>query len=191
MISLQVIQQGSMMELSNNSYNYQDLIAEFGQQKLEKRYQVIYDYMKSFIERKGYVDRVTISQSLLNQMIVDYFTDIHRLKDFHAIAYVNYIKIHAYSAYWLLRRKPIQIIQDDSDNLELTFINEAFIVSYIMNFLHENDKDVYILEEDRENYLEFVKNLEYSLKYRAITAQMLETMMEAFIAGRSVEKAKR
>lgn len=147
--------------------------------------------MNSFIERKGYKDKVIISTGLLNQMIVDYFTDIHRLKDFHDIEYVNYIKIHAYSAYWMLKRKPIQIVRDDIDDIGLTFINEAFIVSYIINFLHESEDNIYILEDDREDYLEFVKNLEYSLKYRDITARMLETMIEAFKAGRTVEKAKK
>ena len=177
--------------MSKISYSYQELISDFGEEKIKKRYQVLYDFMKSFIERKGYKGKVSISTGLLNQMLVDYFTDIHRLKEFHDIEYVNYIKIHAYSAYWMLKRKPIQIIEDDADNIELTFVNEAFIVSYIMYFLHESDDNIYILEEDREDYLEFVKNLEYSLKYRDITARMLETMIEAFKAGRTVEKAKK
>lgn len=177
------------MALNNISYSYAELIADFGQEKLEQRYKVIYDYMKSFIERKEYTDKVRISTGLLNQMIVDYFTDMHRLKEFHDIEYANYIKIHAYSAYWLLRRKPIQII-DDTDKT-LAFVNEAFILSYIMNFLHTGEENIYIQEDDREDYLEFVKNLEYSLKYRDITARMLETMLEAFKAGRTSERARR
>ena len=103
MILLQVMKRGNMMALNNISYSYAELIADFGQEKLEQRYKVIYDYMKSFIERKEYTDKVRISTGLLNQMIVDYFTDMHRLKEFHDIEYANYIKIHAYSAYWLLK----------------------------------------------------------------------------------------
>ncbi len=84
-----------------------------------------------------------MSVSLLNQAVIDYFADIDRLKNFHKIDKINYLKVHAYSAYWLLRRKPIQIIQEDEDT-ELAFMNENFVASYLFQFLRGQDYGVVI-----------------------------------------------
>ena len=88
----------------------------------------------------------------------------------------------------MLKRKPIQILEDDTydDNVDLTFINEDFIASYLIHFLNEN-KQVVIKEKDRDDYMEFYENLKYSLRYRLVTSQSLETMLEAYVAGRRFE----
>ncbi len=170
------------------SYDYDEIVKSFGEKKLAKRYDSIETAMSEFIRRFKLENKVKISTCLLNQAIIDYFTDIYRLKDFHKIDKINYIKIHAYSAYWLLKRKPIQILEDDTydDNVDLTFINEDFIASYLIHFLNEN-KQVVIKEKDRDDYMEFYENLKYSLRYRLVTSQSLETMLEAYVAGRRFE----
>ena len=132
---------------------------------------------------------MNIAESVLNQAVVDYFADIHRLKNFHHIEAVNYLKIHAYTAYWILRRKPLQIIQDDSKDVELAFVNERFVASYLLHYLRGDYADVIIAESERLTYFEFVKNLEYYLRYRVVTPQMLETMLEAYQAGISFHKS--
>ena len=49
--------------------------------------------------------------------------------------------------------------------------------------------DIIIAEEERLTYFEFIKNLEYYLRYRTVTPQMLETMLEAYQAGMSFQKS--
>ncbi len=177
------------METIRKSYDYSELVDSFGEDKIKKRYLTMYEYLESFISRNKYENNVIIADSVLNQMIVDYFADIYRLKEFHKISHINFLKIHAYTAYWILRRKPLQIIKDDNENVDLAFVNEDFVASYLLQFLQGEHQNVIILQEDRQDYLEFAKNLKYFLRYRTITPQMLETMLEAYNAGIAFRKA--
>ena len=171
------------------SSSYEELISAFGEDKIVNRYKTIYEYLSSFIERYKYQDYVVISTDVLNQAIVDYFADILRLKQFHGIERINFLKIHAYSAYWILRRKPLQIIKDNEEDPNLAFVNEEFVASYLIRFLVGKDESATIPEELRGDYIDFVQNLKYSLRYRAINAQSLESILCAYNGGRVFEKA--
>lgn len=177
------------MGTESKSYDYSDIIAAFGKDKIENRYETLYEYLSAFIKRHKYVGKVNIAESVLNQAVVDYFADIHRLKNFHNIEAINYLKIHAYTAYWILRRKPLQIIEDDPKDVERAFVNEKFVASYLLQYLRGEHTEVIIIESERLTYFEFVKNLEYYLRYRTVTPQMLETMLEAYQAGLSFQKS--
>lgn len=174
---------------ATTSSSYEILVSEFGEEKIEKRYATIYDYLVSFIERNHYQDNVIISTDVLNQAVVDYFADILRLKQFHGIERINFLKIHAYSAYWLLRRKPLQIIKDDENDANLAFVNEEFVASYLIRFLIGKNDTASIPEESRGDYIDFVQNLKYSLRYRAVNAQSLESVLCAYNGGRVFQKA--
>ena len=177
------------MPTNRKSYDYSELVDSFGQEKIEARYVTLYEYLESFIKRNKYDKNVVIANSVLNQAVVDYFTDIYRLKEFHKIEHINYIKIHAYTAYWLLRRKPLQIVVDNEEDIELAFVNARFVASYLLQFLRGEHEKVVILENDRQDYIEFVKNMEYFLRYRTVTPQMIETMLESYMAGMAFYKA--
>lgn len=172
-------------DIFNLDYKY--LLEEFGEEKIKKRYETIYCYLEDYINRHGLNEDVIISEGLLNQMILDYFVDIYRLKEFHDINKINSTKIHAYSAYWLLRRKPIQIIRPERVTPEYVFVNERFVCGYLMRFLTELDYHVAILKERKQQYVEFIDNLMYFYQYRVNTPQMLETMLMSFQAGRSIQ----
>lgn len=175
--------------MNKSNYDYEEIIEHFGKDKIMERYNTLEKYLENFILRSKYKEQVAISYSLLNQAVIDYFADIDRLKNFHHIDKINYIKIHAYSAHWLLRRKPIQIIQDNVEEIDLAFINEDFVASYLMRFLRGETYGVVIRKKDRLEYDEFVSNLHYVLRYRLVTPQTLETMLEGYIAGRIFERS--
>ncbi len=177
------------MEINNKSFDYNDILASFGERKIEERYSTLYEYLETFIKRHNYESKVVIANSVLNQAIIDYFVDIFRLKSFHQIEIANHIKIHAYTAYWILRRKPLQIIQDDVNDVNLAFVNEKFVASYLIQFTRGEYDKVIILEDERQAYFEFAKNLEYFLRYRYVTPQMIETMLEAYMAGKAFQKS--
>lgn len=189
MMNLRIVRLENTMPMNRKSYDYSELISAFGENKIEKRYSTLYEYLESFIKKHNYTKIVTIAESVLNQVVVDYFADIYRLKEFHKIEHINFLKIHSYTAYWLLKRKPIQIIQDNDEDIELAFVNENFVTSYLLQFLYDERDDVIILPEDRQDYIEFVENLKYYLRYRIVTAQMIETMLEAYKAGIAFHKA--
>jgi len=177
------------MEINQKTYDYSDVLSSFGKDKIEERYISLYEYLESFIKRHKFEGKIHIADSILNQVVIDYFADIHRLKNFHHIEAINYIKIHAYTAYWILRRKPLQILKDNVEEIDLAFANEKFVASYLIQYLRGEDEKVIILESERMAYLEFVKNLEYFLRYRTVTPQMIETMLEAYMAGKSFQKS--
>lgn len=189
MIILRNVRLECIMEMNRKSYDYDELLRAFGEEKITARYETIYEYLTSFVERHEYTKKVVIAESVLNQAIIDYFADVYRLKEFHRIEHINFIKIHAYTAYWLLRRKPIQIIDDCIDDIDLAFVNEKFVASYLLQFLLGEHVNVIILEEDRQDFFEFANNLEYFLRYRTVTPQMLETMIESFQAGKAFYRA--
>lgn len=189
MIKLWNAEELSIMATNKSNYDYEEIIEHFGREKIISRYEAIENLMESFILKYNYQDKVKIADSVLNQAIIDYFMDIHRLKNFHHIDKINYIKIHAYSAYWILRRKPIQIINDNEEDTELAFVNENFVATYLMQFLRGKYKGVIIRKEDRSEYNDFIDNLHYVLRYRTITAQTLETILESYFAGQVFERS--
>lgn len=170
-----------MSEISEK-FDYKKLVDHFGD-RIETHCAYMSEQLALFIKRNGYDEKVNVADSVLFQAIVDYFTDIYRLKTFHGIDKVNAHKIHAYTAYWILRRKPIQIQIDNISDPDLPFLNERFVCSYIVSYLRGNYSDLILSDSDYHNFDSFIKNLEYFLTYRIVTPQMIETMIESFMAG--------
>lgn len=116
--------------------------------------------------------------------VLDYFTDISRLKKFHKIKRTNSFKIIAYELSWLIRRKPLQILQDNEE--KLVYINEKFILSYVMSYFTQlvgfdfYDK----LEEKNRKIIDgYIDSFYYYLKYRNCSSQALEFALLSFGAG--------
>lgn len=170
---------------NSSEFSYKDVLDNFGEKKISERYDSICELLNGFIKRNKYEGKVIVCASIVNQLIIDYFTDLYRLKEFHHIDLANYIKITAYMSYWLARRKPLQIVEDDVNDIELAFCNENFVLSYIMRFLQNDVINIY--DEDGM-YREFVSTLSYTLRYRTLTAQMLELMIEGFMGGKVFQK---
>lgn len=177
------------MAMNSANYDYEEIVNHFGKEKIENRFNTLEEYLNIFIERSKFKDCVKLSYVLLGQAIIDYFADIYRLKDFHDIDKANYVKIHAYSAYWILRRKPIQIMDENPEDVDLAFVNEDFVASYLLQYLRGNNLGVVIKQDDRLEYDEFMKNLKYVLRYRTVTPQMIETILESYAAGRIFERS--
>lgn len=123
--------------------------------------------------------QVQLNRYSLHLMLMDYFIDIGRLKEFHHIEHVNSIKIVSYISYWFLKRKPIQVLSNDD---ELLYINEKFITLYILDFLM-NESRGNILDREELGLVNFRKQLYYCLCYRHFDAQALEMILIAFFGG--------
>lgn len=110
-------------------------------------------------------------------MILDYFTDITRLKEFHQIERVNKDKIFSYEISWFLKRKPIQVLKNDRE--ELVYVNEKFILGILVNHLTEGKIDDF---SGNNILVSFCDILLYYLKYRDCEPKVLEMLIMSFKA---------
>lgn len=159
----------------------QKLIDEFcngRDEKFARRYAAIHADMWNYIKESGYEEKVFVNDMVLGYALVDYFEDIRRLKEFHHVPHINSIKLVAYMAYWLLRRKPMQIVGNEK---ELLYVNERFVLAYVLEFL--NDGQTHILERENRGLKSFRESLFYFFKYRQFNAQALEMIILSFFAG--------
>ncbi len=172
--------------MSYNQSDYQYLIDEFSAEKISSRYSYIENLISDFINKEEIADKVVIDENNLNHMVMDYFADICRLKQFHNIERINEDKITSYTIYWLLKRRVIQVTEDFEES---TFINEKLVLSILQSYLLREDYAKIVPREHKINTDAFYKNFFYSCKYRNIDQQMLELLIIAYRAGRSFQYA--
>lgn len=147
--------------------------------KFQDRFESLYEDINRFIVANELEAKVQLNVLALGYALVDYFEDIRRLKIFHNIDHINSAKIVAYTSYWLLQRKPIQLLIEDKDIL---YVNERFVLAYISDFISQKNKKSILAREEKE-LRSFMETLFYNLKYRILNANMLELSILSFIAG--------
>jgi len=119
-----------MKNLFCEYFSCEDLIKYFGKDKFEKRYNTTLKMMEEFISTNDLSGKVFVDRMTLANVIIDYFSDVKRLKEFHKdIKKINSEKVISYMSYWILRRKPLQIIRNATAyNKDLITINERFVL---------------------------------------------------------------
>lgn len=146
--------------------------------KFKDRYESILIDMNNFINKNGFDDLVIVNEVVLASALIDYFEDVKRLKNFHNVDHINAIKIVSYISFWIIKRKPIQILDNQK---ELVDINERFVLAYIIGFLNNGKGSLF--ERHELGIESFKESLLYFLKFRFIKANTLEIMLIAFFAG--------
>ena len=99
--------------MKNNTYGF--IVDYFTEEKIQSRYAWLYNLMQSYLEAEKIQDKVYISEDILNHVIIDYFVDIYRLKEFQDIETTHDSKIYAYLISWILRHKPLQIPKENAE----------------------------------------------------------------------------
>ena len=168
------------------SEDYSYILDRFTAEVIRDRYSTLYSAMANFILQNGYSNKVQVSSDLLDYVVIDYFVDIDRIVNFHKIEYTSDIKIYAYTAHWILRHKPLQLIVDKSD-VNLCFINEEFASEWLQSYMFSDPTSAPIVKERQPEVDLFVSTLRYAFKYRLITAQNIELILLAFSAGRGYQ----
>lgn len=157
------------------------------QEKIQYLRKMYIDFLEDIKAEKS--SPYCLNQKLLVMAVMDYFTDLVRIKEFHPVSKANVYKRIGYLTYWFLRRKPIQIIHDDSE--VLYDVNERFAVSYIINELLTAMKETNpaidwnecwkkVPDKRKQN---FFQNWLYYLTYRNFDAQSLEFSIMNFEMG--------
>ncbi len=177
-----------MQGISSDFIIADKFLEEFAQKnpKFIQRYVSIYKDLEIFVKQTNMFNHVRIDPLVLGYALFNYFEDIIRLKEFHHVGHVNNIKIVAYTSYWLLRMKPLQVA-DSTENA--IYINERFVLSYILSFF-EKDELGGILERKNQGLKAFTESLFYYLKYRSVNAQIIEMMIIAFFAGQIYQETQ-
>ncbi len=105
--------------MRETALSYDFIVNYFGKDTISGRYKFLYDKMQEYIMAREQQDSLVICEEILHQVVMDYFADVYRLKEFHKIENTNMAKILAYEAYWILRRKPIQMncVSDTAKNI--------------------------------------------------------------------------
>ncbi|MBQ7840464.1 MAG: hypothetical protein IJ390_08290 [Lachnospiraceae bacterium] len=172
-----------MKNIESVYLNYEGLLDEFGEEIIHSRFAFLYKECMEFLKSVHLQDSVRVDEVILMHMVLDYFTDVSRLKRFHHIHHINEIKVISYESFWLLRRKPLQVVKQGQQDDVLAFVNEKFVFSRIAAFLVKNKKNLVLKDGDKKSFLNYLDTLYYFLKYRQYDPQVLELMILGFKAG--------
>lgn len=172
-----------MQNIENTYASYDELIAEFSEEVIQSRISQISQEMIDFLNTYELNSVAYINTMALTHAIMDYFSDIKRLKDYQNIKLVNDIKIKAYETFWLLKRKPIQLKEQIDDDRQL-YVNEKFLLSRLSSFMLGDEYNTPLVDDKAKAYRNFLDTLYYYLKFRRCDAQSLEIMLLAFNAGK-------
>jgi len=136
-----------------------------------------YRVSKEVIKSLGLEDVAVINTDALLRMILCYFADIARVRDFHSIELINESKRYAFGAFWFLKLHPVQITVRDmaGDNTKCAYINERIVLHVIASefMTSSGNKE----KEDQKKL--FLRHLFHHLKYRTYTARTLELTLDA------------
>lgn len=172
--------------MRENCLSYSEVVNYFGNEKIAERYKFLYDKMAAYIRARELEEQLMIHEGVLQQAVMDYFVDIYRMKEFHKIDRADMTKIIAYESYWILRRKPLHACAGAMDT-KLVFANEGFITTLIAHELLLRTGEEPLSQDEEENLIEFLRHLNYHLKYRSYDKQNLELMLYAYQTGRKIE----
>ena len=161
------------------------MVSVVGKEEIESRIRQISGEMLDFLNAMDLSDVAYVHEMALTHAVMDYYSDIQRLKEYQKIERVNEIKIKAYETFWLLKRKPIQIMKQLEDD-KMLYVNEKFLLTRLTSFMLGEDMNIPLVEDKKKAYTNYLDTLYYYLKFRRCDAQAIELMLLAFQAGRVV-----
>ena len=116
--------------------------------------------MLDFLKTNDLLKIAYIHEMALTHAIMDYFSDIQRLKDYQHIEHINEIKIKAYETFLLTRLTSFML----GDNINMPIVGEKSVA-----------------------FTNYLNTLYYYLKFRRCDAQSIELMLLAFKAGQLIQ----
>ena len=171
-----------MNHIENTYINYDELVEVIGEEVIKSRICQISGEMLEFLKANNLEQVAYVHEMALAHAVMDYFSDVQRLKEYQKIEHANEIKIKAYETFWLLKRKPIQLREQIEDD-RILYVNEKFLLTRLTSFLLGDEINVPIVGEKSVAFKNFLNTLYYYLKFRRCDAQSIELMLLAFKAG--------
>jgi len=177
----------------DDGISYEYLLDHFGEEKVKERFVFLLKTAKRFLENLGIEQYVVINDNVLEEVVVDYFADIKRLKDFHEIEKTESCKVGAYTAYWIYKRKPLHLKENvDKAVLKelpcLIDVNDWFASTLMVAMVFDTRGRLFRDAEALRLWNEFERRLTYLFTYRIITPQSLELIMLAWMTDPPFER---
>lgn len=171
------------MENGEKEFNYRSFLEGADKGKnFSDRFRQLLDTANTFISEAGYKDYVECNERIMMHVLLDYYDDIYRLKEFHGIEHVRTEKIIAYTVAWIIRRKPLQFKKYPDKERDI-FVNERFAAFLMINECMSDDTHKYIKPEYRDKLMEYRDLVFYYMKYRECNPQAIELAIESFKMG--------
>lgn len=134
--------------------------------------------------------KININLYEMRQALIDAFDDLKRLKEFHSTKNPNPIKIMAYYVFWIIKRKPISMLNEgileesklsDTKKLKLLFCNEHYCVQLLIDAifpdLKEDCGNEKIYTHATLQLKKFKRYMLYYLTYRLDSPKSLEAIL--------------
>lgn len=166
--------------------SYNEILQQVGEKKFRERLTELTESANAFIEAAGYKGNVECNERIMLNVLFDYFSDIFRLKEFHHIEHVKIEKIVAYTAAWILRRKPLQFVRYTDEEKDM-FVNERFALYFVLNECFGSGK-LCVTSKYQQALDNYIDMLLYYFKYRECNPQVIELAIESFKMGTLVER---
>lgn len=163
--------------------DYTALLERFGRERFTARLLFLIEKAEDTIERYSAREHARVSPKVMRDALLDYVADISRLKEFHEIERVNPIKVASYTAYWVLRRKPIQLVADPPDGQVERDLNEWFALTLFVAMVYDTKQQYLQDKATHAAWNEFLLALHYTMTYRVITPQAPELAHLALAVG--------
>lgn len=145
---------------------------------------LIHKLAEQFYEENNLDGKIYFNDEIFNWCLIDLLVDLSRLKHFHDISLVNYVKLMAYTASWFIRRKPFQIIEGCGE--EYIYINEKFALTLLLQAGSCYEENAGYRTEDYKNIVKGIGQIFYHLKYRNTNPQTLELFLTGLEMGRKI-----
>jgi hypothetical protein len=105
--------------------NYREAIKTLGKEKIEIRYSFLLDKINNFISSRDLEELVNIDEKIVQELVVDYYSDINRIKDFYKIGGAK--DVISYLGFWIILKKPLNLKNKKEElkiNIYLQQVNE-------------------------------------------------------------------
>lgn len=143
---------------------------------------LVHSLAEKFYEENELEGRVYFNDDIFANCLIDILVDIVRLKYFHDIDLVNYIKLISYTASWIIKRKPFQLLENAGE--KYIYINEKFALSLLLQAVGFFDSNMKIKEGEEGKLIKSVSAIFYHLKYRNTNPQTLELLLVGIENGK-------
>lgn len=170
------------MEEQKNKTIKEELNESFTNEYIYNAGLLIHSQAEKFYEEYKLEGKVYFNDDIFAGCLVDILIDIARLKYFHDIDLVNYIKLISYTASWIIKRKPFQLFENAGE--EYIYINEKFALSLLLQAVGLLDSNIMIIEGNENELKKNISAIYYHLKYRNTNPQTLELLLVGIENGK-------
>lgn len=145
---------------------------------------LVREMAEKFYEENELEGKVYFNDDVFDHCLIDILVDLARLKHYHDISLVNYVKLIAYTASWCLKRKPFQLVEGAEE--KYIYINEKFALALLMQAGGCYDRKAQYRAEDEDDLVKAVEQIYYHLQYRNTNPQTLELFLVGLESGKKI-----